>query len=84
VSPVKYEQGFYIPEDDILHNASRFNNALTYQLLAALNVVFVSRPSMQQVFTKVPKKNPQCLCVCFMLETPMGWCWAIRMAKSDR
>jgi hypothetical protein len=21
VSPVKYEQGFYIPEDDILHSA---------------------------------------------------------------
>jgi hypothetical protein len=25
VSPVKYEQGFYIPEDDILHSHSREN-----------------------------------------------------------
>jgi hypothetical protein len=23
VSPVKYEKGFYIPEDDVLHNNSR-------------------------------------------------------------
>jgi hypothetical protein len=23
MSPVKYEMGFYIPEDDILHNARR-------------------------------------------------------------
>jgi hypothetical protein len=25
VSPVKYEQGFYIPEDDILHSHRREN-----------------------------------------------------------
>jgi hypothetical protein len=25
VSPVKYEQGFYIPEDDILHSHRRGN-----------------------------------------------------------
>jgi hypothetical protein len=25
VSPVKYEQGFYIPEDDILHSDCREN-----------------------------------------------------------
>jgi hypothetical protein len=29
VSPVRYELGFYIPEDDILRNRSRENSDLT-------------------------------------------------------
>jgi hypothetical protein len=28
MSPVKYELGFYIPEDDILHSQCRQNNTL--------------------------------------------------------
>jgi hypothetical protein len=44
VSPVKYEQGFYIPEDDILHShcrehlkSSLFFNPFTYFPLISFN-----------------------------------------------
>jgi hypothetical protein len=35
VSPVKYKQDFYIPEDDILHSGCRENQE-SYNLLALL------------------------------------------------
>jgi hypothetical protein len=48
VSPVKYEQGFYIPEDDILHS-DRHGNFKSYmetanltKCLYELTVMFVS------------------------------------------
>jgi hypothetical protein len=33
VSPVKYKQGFYIQEDDILHSDRRETSSLTYLIL---------------------------------------------------
>jgi hypothetical protein len=42
VSPVKYELGFHIPEDDILHSDSR--EALNSLILILLNIDYVFVP----------------------------------------
>jgi hypothetical protein len=46
VSPVKYELGFYIPEDDILHSDRR-ENLKSYRMI--LLKVFLSVPNIRAV-----------------------------------
>jgi hypothetical protein len=43
VSPVKYELGFYIPEDDILHSHRR-ENLKCYEGCFVVIVTFLSSP----------------------------------------
>jgi hypothetical protein len=45
VSPVKYEMGFYIPEDDILHSHCRENlKSYIVKTLFVLKVLEISLP----------------------------------------
>jgi hypothetical protein len=46
VSPVKYEQGFYIPEDDILHSHLR-ENLKSYTVIYSLPHFSVDLPLLQ-------------------------------------
>jgi hypothetical protein len=39
VSPVKYELGFYIPEDDILHSHCQFLQSYAYAIKSSLSYV---------------------------------------------
>jgi hypothetical protein len=53
VSPVKYELGFYIPEDDILHSPRR-ENLKSYKLIPLENVTSASRSTRE---TSSPKEH---------------------------
>jgi hypothetical protein len=48
VSPVKYELGFYIPEDDILHCGSRehLKSYITFLLLVLFSIAIAINSSM--------------------------------------
>jgi hypothetical protein len=49
VSPVKYEQGFYIPEDDIPHSHRR-ENLKSYIHLQQFSLLFVFTSSSVSIF----------------------------------
>jgi hypothetical protein len=40
VSPVRYELGFYIPEDGVLRSHHRRGNLRSYTILYGMNIVF--------------------------------------------
>jgi hypothetical protein len=59
VSPVKYELGFYIPEDDILHSSRRENlKSYRHNLVSAL----IALPTRERKQIQFPKR-------CFLLFT---------------
>jgi hypothetical protein len=47
VSPVKYELGFYIPEDDILHSHRRENLKYASLVLLSAAAVHIARTALQ-------------------------------------
>jgi hypothetical protein len=57
VSPVKYEQGFYIPEDDILHSDLR-ENLKSYKAYFLLRCNAVQPVEDQQTFRRTSLSSP--------------------------
>jgi hypothetical protein len=61
VPPVRYELGFYIPEDDILHGDRRGNLKLcsgdVMFLLSGTNWVFISQKTTFFIVTAVETSN---------------------------
>jgi hypothetical protein len=53
VAPVRYELGFYIPEDDILHGDRRENQVLRYK--------FVHGGYLQSMFLSSGSDKHNCL-----------------------
>jgi hypothetical protein len=55
MSPVRYELGFHIPEDGILHSHRR-ENPTSYELKVALKL-FYQQEARKMTCNKIPKYN---------------------------